>query len=239
MSLDEFKGNALKDLLETVIHNPCKWIKHFFKAGNSTEKEIVCKYRDLYFHDDLQYRNFVTPKLFNNLRKNCWGSVQFCIYYAFGKTSTLQHTDLALMLIGYCFEQENNIDFAVAFYWMSFIIGQRKAAAKHIERVRPHARISSFFDDYFNFSGSMMYSIQLEIALIPELVESFANVMKAYISAGNLKAEDFLEGTYRVRCHVILLNALVKNYDRQTQKPLDIFSGYRSIMQDKKSSLLV
>jgi hypothetical protein len=85
----------------------------------------------------------------------------------------------------------------------------------------------------------MKYSILLEIDLIPEIVEAFVNVMKACISIGNLKEEAFLEGIYSARCNVILLNALVKNYDRQTQEPLDIFSGYRSIMRDNKSSLFV
>jgi hypothetical protein len=235
------KITALKELTQTVIGKPKKWSKYFFEIANIEDLDIIKLYREkVLMERDFDVNDPIVRKHLNNFRVDPYRSIRECLRYAFERnSSSVQHVALALILIGYSFELENKIDFASAFYWFSFIIDSEFAADQHLLRICPLKTIRDYFIDFNNNMDNMDTAIELEIKLIPVIVEAFVNLMRAYIYIGLLKETEFQESTYRARCYVCLLNALVKNADRQNRKPLEVFLTDRQIVQAERQSILL
>jgi hypothetical protein len=237
---NESKIDALKALTHKVIGNPKTWSKYFFEIANSEDLEIVTLYRKLVLMEsEIDKNDSYICKLLNNFRVDPFGSIRQCLRYTFERNSSIQHTGLALILIGYSFKLENKMDFASAFYWFSFILDAESAADQHLLRVCPLRAIYEYFTDFYNDIDDMATSIELEIKLIPEIVEAFVNLMRANIYLGLLEETEFQEGTYRARCCVCLLNALVKNKDRHESEPLEVFPTGLQIVQATQNSILL
>jgi hypothetical protein len=241
LSKHKNKADSLKNLMQTVLGNPKSWIKYFFESTNSKDLERANLYRKwVLIENDMDEKNDSgTFKLLNNLRKDPFGNMRQCLNYTFRRNSSVKHTDLALILIGYSFELENKLDFASAFYWVSFILEQNRAVSQHLRRVCPLFEYLEYLYNLYGDIDDMATSIQFEIGLIPVIVEAFHNIMRSYIYVGLFQEADFQESTFSARCYVCLLNALVTKMDRQKSKPLEVFSNGRRIVQANKNSIVM
>jgi hypothetical protein len=232
------KMYALKELMQTVFGNSKTWSKYFFEIAGRKDLEIVHMYRRC-MRQDYEYNvecDNALPRLLNNLRMDPWGSIRLCLAYALGQMSPIQHPEIALILIGYSLEQENKIDFASAFYWMSFILDPNGVADQHLLRIRPRRDIDEYLKGHYRIGKG---SIQLEMDLMPEIVEAFVNIMKANIYLGLLQEDDFQESSYDTRIYVCLLNAHVRKFDQSKSEQLEVFPRDRQIVQAKRSRLFL
>ncbi|XP_053381493.1 uncharacterized protein LOC128549148 isoform X2 [Mercenaria mercenaria] len=221
----QLKTKALKNLMQCVMGNSCRWLRYFFDIATREEEDIIQMYTDRVFtcQDKYleSYHEVIIPGLYDNLTVDPWGSIRLCICYALHKCSVVQHMDMALLLIGYSFEYENQKEFASAFYWMSFIVEPSSATARHILRVCPQTSVLDYFNNFYSGMTRRTYTRKLEISLLPTIVEAFAHLLEANISMGILLKPFVLRGTYKARCYICILNSLIRKYDLQEKKSPD------------------